>query len=122
MTPLITIDEAKAHLRVDHGLDDDDIEQMIDDASAAVLEYIGEARYLFVDTGGELLDLEDTSTDQAGHRALKLARRATKLLVGDWYVNRTPAPADVVDSRFGYGYLPRAVVAVLYPLRTPTIA
>lgn len=122
MTQLVTLDEAKAHLRVDHDEDDADIEIKIEAASAAILNYIGDAQYLFLDTGGDELDLEDTSTDQAAHRARHLCRQATLLMVGEFYRNREPAATDVVPERFGYGYLPRAVVALLTSLRTPTIA
>lgn len=123
MTMLITLDEAKAHLRVDHNLDDDDIEDAIEDASAAVLAYIGDNQYLFLDTGGDALDLEDTSADQAGLRAQALCKRATKLLVGTFYRYRDGAAETVqVDSRFGYGYLPQPVTALLYSLRDPTVA
>jgi len=122
MTQLVTLDEAKAHLRVDHDEDDADIEIKIEAASAAILNHIGDAQYLFLDTGGDELDLEDTSTDQAAHRARHLCRQATLLMVGEFYRNREPAATDVVPERFGYGYLPRAVVALLASLRTPTIA
>lgn len=122
MTQLVTLDEAKAHLRVDHDEDDADIEIKIEAASAAILNYIGDAQYLFLDTGGDDLDLEDTSTDQAAHRARHLCRQATLLMVGEFYRNREPAATDVVPDRFGYGYLPRTVVALLHSLRTPTIA
>ena len=44
---------------------------------------------------------------------------ATLLLVGDFYANREPKASDPVDAQYGYGYLPRAVVALLYPLRMP---
>jgi hypothetical protein len=122
VTLLVTLDEAKSHLRVDHGLDDDDITIKIEAASAAVLEYIGDTQYLFLDTGGDDLDLADTSADQAGLRARHRAKQATLLLVGDWYRNREPTASDVIDPRFGFGHLPRAVVALLYGLRDPTIA
>src|SRR5574343_262027 len=117
MTQLVTLDEAKAHLNVDHDLDDDTITIMIEGASAAVLEHIGDAQYLFLDTGGDDLTL-DPATEQQALRARDLARRATFLVVGDFYRNREPAAADVVDAKFGYGYRPRAVVALLTPLRT----
>ena len=38
MTRLITVDEAKARLNVDQDLSDDDIDLMIQEASAQVLE------------------------------------------------------------------------------------
>lgn len=122
MTQLVTLDEAKAHLRVDHGLDDDDITLKIEAASAAVLDYIGDTQYLFLDTGGDDLDLEDTSPDQAGLRARHTCRQATLLLLGEFYRNREPTATDPVDPQFGYGYLPRSVTALLYKLRTPTVA
>lgn len=126
MTQLITLAQAKAHLRVDHDLDDDDIALKLEAASAAVLAYIGDTQYLFIDTGGELIEFDTTDTgtqpEQAALRALHTARQATKLLLGDFYKNREPMAADVVAPQFGYGYLPRSVVALLYPLRDPTIA
>jgi hypothetical protein len=121
MTSLVTLDEAKAHLRIDHDDEDESIELQIEAASAAVLNYIGDAQYLFLDTGGDELML-DPATEQEGLRAQQLAHRATLLLVGDFFKNREPTPDDVVDPRFGYGYLPRAVVALLTSLRQPTIA
>jgi hypothetical protein len=119
---LVTLEEAKLHLRVDHDGDDDDITLKIEAASASVLSYIEDSQYLFLDTGGDELDLADTSIDQAALRARHLCRQATLLMVGEFYRNREPAATDVVPERFGYGYLPRTVVALLTPLRTPTIA
>ena len=119
---LVTLDEAKLHLRVDHDADDDDITLKIEAASAAVLAYVEDSQYLFLDTGGYEIDLFDTSTDQAAHRAKHLCRQATLLMVGEFYRNREPAATDVVPERFGYGYFPRAVVALLTSLRAPTIA
>lgn len=126
MTMLVTLEEAKAHLAMDHSADDALIALQVEAASAAVLAHIGDAQYLFLDTGGEPIyfDTTDTSTEleQAALRALHLCRQATLMMVGDFYRNREPAATDVVPERFGYGYLPRAVVALLSSLRTPTIA
>ena len=122
MTMLVTLDQAKLHLRVEHDSDDDDITLKIEAASAAILDYVGDSQYLFLDTGGDELTLDDTSTDQAAHRAKHLCRQATLLLVGEFYRNREPAATDVVPVQYGYGYLPRAVVALLTSLRTPTVA
>ena len=125
MTRLVTLEEAKAHLRVDHDLDDLDITLKIEAASAAVLAYIEDAQYLFLDTGGEPIEFDttDTSTEleQSALRARSLCQQATLLVLGEFYRNREPAATDVVPDRFGYGYLPRAVVALLAPLRTPTL-
>ncbi len=121
MTMIVTLEEGKSHLRVDHDLDDNDITIKIMAASSAVLEYIGDAQYRFIDTGGEMLDF-DTSTEQSELRALHRVRQATLVLLGDMYRYRDPQANDVVDPRFGYGYLPRAVTALLYSLRVPTIS
>jgi hypothetical protein len=124
MTQLVTLDEAKAHLnlRAEDTDQDDYVTILIESASAAVLAYIGDAQYLFLDTGGDELELEETGLDQEGLRARHLARQATLLMVGEFFRNREPAATDVVPERFGYGYLPRAVVALLMSLRTPTVA
>jgi hypothetical protein len=121
VTMLVTLEQAKLHLRVDTDDEDEDITLKIEAASAAVLGYIGDAQYDFLDTGGDPLNLDEL-TEQPAIRALHVARQATLLMVGEFYRNREPSATDVVPERFGYGYLPRAVVALLAPYRTPTIA
>lgn len=122
MTPLVTLEEAKRHLRVDHALDDDDIGLKINAASAAVLAYIGDTQYLFLDTGGELVEFDTTDTgtapEEAALRALHLARQATLLLLGDFYRHRDSGAATSAPG----ADLPLAVVALLRQLRMPTIA
>ena len=122
MTMLVTLDEAKDHCEIDVDAHDSKLTIFIEAASAAVLNHVGDAQYLFLDTGGEELELTETADDQPGLRAKSICRQATLLLIEDWFTNRGPSAGDVVDQRFGYGYLPRAVVALLYQLRTPTIA
>jgi hypothetical protein len=115
MTLLVTLDQAKAHLRVDHDADDDDITFKIEAASQAILNYLGEAAYEFTDTGGEVLE------DSSGILTPRIVQYATLLLVGDFYMHREPTASDMVPVSYGYGYLPRAVIALLYNLRPPTI-
>ncbi len=119
MTLLVSIDEARAHLNMDHDADDEIITLYIHAASAAVMDYIGDNRYDFVDTGGNLI--ADTN-DPSDGLIPNVVRQATLLMVGDFYRNREPVATDAVDAKYGYGYLPRAVIALLYPLRDPTIA
>jgi hypothetical protein len=119
---LVSLDEAKDHCEVDIDAHDSKLTIYIEAASAAVLAHIGDSQYLFLDTGGDEIELDDTSTDQAAHRAKHLCRQATLMMVGDFFRNREPTATDVVPERFGYGYLPRAVVALLTSLRVPTIA
>lgn len=126
MTQLVTLEQAKAQLNLDHALDDNTVALMIEGASAAVLAYLGDVQYLFVDTGGELIEFDTTDTgtqpEQEALRALHLAGQATLVLVADWYKNREGQNGQLVEAQWGYGYLPRPVVALLYPLRIPTIA
>jgi hypothetical protein len=123
MTDLVTLDEAKLHCRLDHDLDDDVMAIYISAASAAVLQYIGDTQYWFLDTGGDEIDLVDTTADVAGARAKQVCRQATLLLVADFFSNREAKADDpFFASTRGYGYFNRAVVALLYPLRNPTIA
>lgn len=122
MTMLVTLDEAKDHCEVDTDAHDSKLTIYIEAASAAVLAHVEDSQYLFLDSGGDELDLDDTSTDQAAHRARHLCRQATLMLVEEFFRNRSPAATDPVPAEFGYGYLPRAVVALLLPLRTPSIA
>lgn len=107
---LVNLDQAKAHLRVDHDEDDDDIQQKIEAASAAVVTYLKSGADSFVDTSGEVI--ADVPQD---------VQFATLLLVGHFYKNRE-AQADDPVPVFGYGYLPRGVMALLYPYRIPTLA
>ncbi len=118
MTMLVTLDQAKLHLRMDADdtFEDSDVTLKILAASAAVLDYLDAAQFDFLDTSGELLE------DSSGPLTVPYkVQAATLLLVGDLYKNREPTADDVVDPKFGYGYLPRAVVALLYPLRIPPV-
>jgi phosphate uptake regulator len=117
MTMLITLDQGKAHLRVTHDAEDTDIEAQIHAASALVINYLKDAADTFLDSSGEVV------TDSSDLPVVPYeVQAAVKLMLGDLYKNREPKPDDVVDGQYGYGYLPRAVVALLYNLRDPTLA
>lgn len=112
---LVTLQEARAHLRAeDETADDADLLLKIRAASSAVLKYVGDT---FNDTDGVIPVDSDGLADVPDD-----VRAACLLLIGDFYANREPTATDSVPSSFGYGYLPRAVVALLYPYRTPSIA
>ena len=111
---LVTLTEAVTNLRCEP--DDPSVPLLVSAASESVLEYIGDPS--FVDTAGFVP--VDTAGDPLGVPAR--VKVATLLLLTDMYENRKPTPDDPVPAEYGYGYLPRAVLALLYPLRTPTIA
>lgn len=103
---IISIAEARAQIRnEDHSFDDEHIQADIEAADAAVLAY-----------------LKLTSESDIPPSVFPVAVKAVKLLVAEWYKNREAEQDGAVESQFGYGYLPRPVIALLYPYRDPSIA
>lgn len=115
---LVSLQEASDHLRRDTEDDDMDLTLKIHAASAAVLNYLKSGADSFLDSNGEVL--QDSSGDPVG--VPFEVKAATLLMVGELYKSREGAQEGAVDSQFGYGYLPRSVVALLYPLRDPALA
>ncbi|MGF6957999.1 head-tail connector protein [Paraburkholderia youngii] len=99
MTDLVTLDEAKARLRIDGNDMDADLSLAIAGASASVVAY---------------LKREDW-TDPADVPAN--VKNATIMLAGMFI--RDPDGAE--SQTWQQGYLPNAVVAILYPLRDPAL-
>lgn len=111
---LVTLERAREHLRSDETYDDAYVEGLIAAASSAVLKYVGDT---FNDTDGVI------PLDSDGYPDIpEDVKVACLILIGDFYRNREPTPNDPVPDQWGYGYLSRAVVALLYPYRTPTLA
>ena len=124
----VSLEQASAHLRRDTTDDDEDLILKIEAASAAIAEYLrsgGSPYELELDSNGDpVLDSNGNEVPAADGNGDPIVRRqvmqATLLLVGDFYANREPSETDAFfASTVGYGYLPRAVVALLYPLRMP---
>lgn len=115
MTMLVTLAQAKKHLRIDWDHDDDDVSWKIEEASAAVINYLGEQAYQFLDSS--LMVVEDTSEEAIIPHAV---RAATLQLLTALYENRGDDGGTL--SKFQMGYLPPSVTALLFPLRDPAIA
>lgn len=106
---LISLDQARAHLRLDTDADSD-LQMKVYAASGLVLGYLKSAAEAFLDTAGLV------PTDTAGGPQVPYeVYAATCLQLGYLYKQRDSSE-DYVD-----GYLPPAVVALLYPLRTPAL-
>lgn len=107
---LVTLEAAKANLQMDHDQDDADIESKILQASAAVLNYLDLGYDLYADSTGEIPNDANGEPDVPFE-----VRAATLLLVNYLYKG--------VDDKvqLDHGYLPRPVMNILYPLRTPAI-
>lgn len=125
---LITLDEAKAHLLVDYDDDDVEIGNKLAEASAAILTYldgspIGQPKR---DEQGVVLRTSDGEVDYLRDDDELVIRyeikAAVKLLLGELYKHREAEQDGEIPSQHGYGYLPRPVVALLYPLRKPAFA
>lgn len=114
MTALVSVAQAKARLLFDHDYDDADFELMIAGASAAVLTYLKLERDAYADSSGNIP--EDSNGDPIG--VPEEVQNATLILVG--IMKRDPSGAQMKD--WEYGYLPMPVTALLYPLRTLTLA
>ena len=102
---IVTVADAHAQLAIAHSSDDTLLQNLIDVASEAVLTY---------------LKVPDEDSIPAG--ATFAARQATLILVAEFYKNREGEQDGNVGEEFGYGYLPRPVVALLYPHRDPSLA
>ena len=85
-------------------------------ASAAIINYLKDAAEDFLDSSLEVI-VDSSEIPQVPY----VVKQATLLLVGDMYKNREPLTEDEVNPAFGYGYLPRSVIALLYNLRDPTL-
>lgn len=105
---LITLAEAKQHLRVDDDSDDADITLKVHAASGAVRNYLKAAAEGYVGSDGQVIP-ESVPYE---------VKAATLLMLGYLYKDRDE------DSTNAYtqGNLPRPVTALLYPLRIPALA
>lgn len=81
MSELITLESARDHLRMDHDLDDGDIQNKIMEASAIVLDYLK-------------LETIPASWDPVAPEHIQAA---TKLVLGELYKQREAGSADVLS-------------------------
>lgn len=113
----ISLEEAKSHCRVDHDTDDSDIIGKIEAASSMVKNYLKDMSPYEPARDSEDNPTYDSNGDPLTDEDLNAiryeVRAATAILVQKLY-------DQTLDSM--PGYLPNEVQAILYPLRTPTLA
>lgn len=114
---LVTLQQAKDHLRVDYDDEDAEITLLSQAAGAAIIDYL-KSGATFLDSSGDVP--VDSSGDPDG--VPYQVQAASLILIAELYKNREAEQDGEVNSQFGYGYMPRSVVALLYPLRDPAIA
>lgn len=108
MTDFITLDQAKAHLRVDSNVEDDDIQHKLDEAQSIVLDYVKNPLGIWYDTDG----VTPLPTPLPIISAIKL-------VLGNLYLYREGG-----DERYTVHVEPisGAVVNILMRLRDPALA
>jgi hypothetical protein len=115
MNTIVTLEEAKLHLRIDD-IDtdgDSDLQLKLYAASQSVINYLKEGASLFVDSDGEIV--VDSDGDSIAPYPIKAA---TLIMVGYLYRDRD----ENRQKEFELGYLPLPVTSLLYPYRVPALA
>ena len=109
MILLCTVPEAKAQIGLDHDLDDAMVEEMIEAASGAVINYLKGDADRYLDSSGNL-GTDTSITDPPDFAPVK---RAAIKLTEIFYNDRNGGPA----ATWPHGYLPPIITSILYPLR-----
>lgn len=109
---LVTLEQVKADLRMDHNLDDADITLKILASSAAVFNYLKVPHDYYSDSTGAIPVLDSSGTLDVPFEVQAAVILMTRELCLD------AKERTVWDPN----YLPRPVVALLYPLRDPGLA
>lgn len=108
MIELVTLEQAKAHLRIDDDYGDDDLMLKIQGGSAAILAYIQGSRALIVDEAGVVIQNTETLTR---------VQNALLVLLGLMDRNR----GGEEEEKLKAGYLPLSVTMLIYDLRSPSV-
>lgn len=108
MVALVTLERARSHLRLTHITEDDEVAEKIEEASDIVVAYLKDRANQFLDTSGEVVP----------ELVPPRVRAAVLYMLGVLWKDRDNANPPSWDP---YS-LPRPVVALLHPMRTPTIA
>lgn len=107
MIELVTLEEAKLHLRIDDDYGDDDLTLKIQGGSAAILAYVQGSRQLIVDDAGKAIEGEP------------LFRVKTALLVLLGILDRNRGGEE--EEKLKQGELPFSVSMLIYDMRRPSI-
>lgn len=114
---IITLAQAREHLRAGGSADDGDLQIKIDAATEAVIDYISVPVTALFDPDGKPKLGDDDQVVKGANRV----RQAILLTVGFFYDERDGAMPGAVDGAHGYGFaLPKAATALLYSMRLPT--
>ncbi|MFY0201028.1 head-tail connector protein [Klebsiella variicola] len=107
MIELVTLTQAKTHLRIDDDAGDEDLLLKIQAGSAALLSYIQGSRDKVVDGEGNLIE---------GEPLLRMQESLLRLL---GYLDRNRNGEE--EEKLNQGELPFSITMLIYDLRRPTI-
>lgn len=103
---IITLQEAKEHLRIDHDAEDADLTLKIEAASRMILEYVKRSESDYDEDSDGILEVPYTM------------KMACLIMVGILYRDRDGTESD----KWQQGFLPFSVTALIYNLRDPSLA
>jgi hypothetical protein len=109
VTDLITLEYAKAHVRLDHDADDVDLQAKISAASVMLIAYLKDGADDFLDENDELPEGGAVPAD---------VQSACAVLVGMLFKDRD----GTLREAWPQGYLPFEVTAQIYMRRDPALA
>lgn len=112
---IITLAQAREHLRSDTNDDDADLQLKIDAATDAALDYISVPAADLFDTAGA----PKVGDDGQIVRGAKRVQQAILLTLGWLYEDREGSMPQAVEAGHGFT-LPRGAAALLYSMRKPT--
>lgn len=114
---LVSLAQAQDHLRDYYAENEGHIALLITAASRACLKYLDGGEDAWADSDGQI------AQDSNGVPLLvpEDIQAACLLLIGEFYRNRDGEQMGEINSQFGYGFLPRPVVALLFPHRSPVV-
>lgn len=115
---LVTLEQAKNHLRIDTDAGDADLELKIAGASGAVLNHLQGANRFEQEVVDGIPVVDEDGNPVYTSVVLPEVQSATLLMVG--YLNKDRDTDK--DHEYEYGVLPRPVTALLAMLRKPTLA
>lgn len=112
---LVSLEEAKKHIRVDHDDEDAEITLYLKAASAAVINYLKTYAERYFDSNSDIIEDSNGIVSDVGFEV----QAATLLMVGYLYRLRDDNDNSSFRASFEFGQLPIPVISLLYPLRDP---
>lgn len=113
---LITLEQAKQHLLMDHDEDDQHILLLSEAASEAVINYLKDGAEAFLESDGAV------PIDSNGDPMVpRVVQAATLIMMAEMYKNREGQPENMTPAQYGYLYLNNTVMSLLAQLRDPAV-